>query len=613
MSVLTLKDENLTDEDLRNMYDAEEVERYLRLFASRVSEVAIHPDRADSGATIRADDEDDWVSLSSGPAPPAAQRPTTLPPHLTNPSNPFEHIAAFIYPHIAQPPPPPSAPKRKFKLSKAAAAAERLYIATYPAYVPPLLYLCRLSSWRDARLSAFWCCTFWVAWAFGFLTPLIVGRVLLALVRGGTVTREEIRRKREATREAELLGKAIQGGVPGVGVGGNFGVWQLMKMVGKRGKKNGKRAKGVVEELRKEGEEVDGVSEVSVGDTVDPGTPVDGGEAADAEDWKLALIDVAEELADLHERVKNIFLHRRAATTRTYTILITLLFIATIFIQNTSKLITLTIGIFFWFIPPIVKLLPKLPPAFADAPTDAEVAMELIARRVARGERVVPERRRKRVTKPHSISPGAGGEGAGLGSPGSSLDLTKLTSPSTTSLLGGSATEDEDGDVGFVMPRDREEVKEGTEVYEEKFRKGAVKAWNWLGKAKGLMDEVRGVDGGRGTYASPEQSFPAQHRSRPGMLMISATHLTFNPLFAPASTPIPSSSSVPCHTTAASKNTIHVDIDDLRGVKKVSPGGLIVRYVRGGEVVEERFLLVVGRDEAFATLVGWGGGRWKHV
>ena len=34
MSVLTLKDENLTDDDLRNLYDAEEVERYLRLFAS---------------------------------------------------------------------------------------------------------------------------------------------------------------------------------------------------------------------------------------------------------------------------------------------------------------------------------------------------------------------------------------------------------------------------------------------------------------------------------------------------------------------------------------------------------------------------------------------------
>ena len=97
------------------------------------------------------------------------------------------------------------------------------------------------------------------------------------------------------------------------------------------------------------------------------------------------------------------------------------------------------------------------------------------------------------------------------------------------------------------------------------------------------------------------------------MLMISATHLTFNPLFAPASAAIPSSSSVPCHITAASKKTIHVDTDHLRGVKKVSPGGLIVRYERGGEIVEERFLLVVGRDEAFATLVGWGGGRWKHV
>jgi hypothetical protein len=91
------------------------------------------------------------------------------------------------------------------------------------------------------------------------------------------------------------------------------------------------------------------------------------------------------------------------------------------------------------------------------------------------------------------------------------------------------------------------------------------------------------------------------------MLMISSTQLSFSPLFT-SSTPAQSSSG-----TVHDTRTIKVDIEQLRGVKKVTPGGLTVRFLKGSTVVEERFLFVVGRDEAFAALVGWGGGRWKKV
>lgn len=87
--------------------------------------------------------------------------------------------------------------------------------------------------------------------------------------------------------------------------------------------------------------------------------------------------------------------------------------------------------------------------------------------------------------------------------------------------------------------------------------------------------------------------------------MITSTSLTFNPLF-------PSNTSTPSRTTQDTK-TIKVDIQDLRGVRKTSLGGLVMRFAKGGAVVEERFLFVVGRDEAFARLVGWGGARWKNV
>ncbi|KAG8742064.1 hypothetical protein FRC10_002047 [Ceratobasidium sp. 414] len=574
-SLLTLKNENLTDEDLRNMYDAEEVERYLRLFASRVNEVTLHPDHADASvpAQIPADEED-WVSLSS--PPPAQSLEPTLPPNLQSPSTPSEFIAALICPYISQAPPP--RPKRRFKLNRAANSAQRLYLAIYPTYVPPLIHLTRLSLWRDPKKSGLWCAVFWAAWAAGLLTPLILGRILYALFTGGTVTRQEIRQRREAAREAEALGRAIRGAVPGMGVSGDLNIWDVAKLVRGIGRKKQKKAKTAMAEIKQDEEE-----EVVVG--AENGTE-------DSEDWKLLLVDVADELSDLHERVKNIFLHRRPASTRFYTIALSILFIGSLFIQNTSKLITLTLGLAFWFLPPIVKHLPTPPPAFKDAPTDAEVAIELITQRVARGERVVPERIPWRKKDRADTKSNASASNVNL------TDAPTIQSPLTTAFLPGS--DESEDEAAFVIPN---QVGEVTVPPEDRLRKGAVRAWNWLGKTKQLMDQVRGVEGRGTVYASPEQSFPAQHHSRPGMLIISSTLLTFSPLFASSTPAVPSPTS----------SVIKVDTEHLRGVKKVSPGGLVIRYVKGSEVVEERFLLVVGRDQAFATLVGWGGARWKHV
>ncbi|KAG9083993.1 hypothetical protein FRC06_004284 [Ceratobasidium sp. 370] len=578
-SILTLKDENLTDEDLRNLYDAEEVERYLRLFASRVNEVTMHPDHPDASVPVQIHtDEEDWISLSS--PPPTQPTELSLPQNLQSPSTPFEYIAALIYPYVSQTSPPPA--KRRFKLSRAANSAQRLYLATYPAYVPALIHLAQLSMWRNPKKSGIWCAAFWTAWAAGLLTPLILGRILYVMCTGGTVTREEIRRRREAAREAEALGRAIKGGVPGIGMSGDLNIWDLAKLVRGAGRKKQKKAKAAMGEVMKgeEGEVVISAED----DTEDP------------DDWRLQLVDVADELADLHERVKNIFLHRRPASTRFYTIALSVLFVGSLFVQNISRLITFNLGFFFWFIPPVVKHLPRLPPAFSDAPTDAEVAIDLITKRVARGERVVPERIpwRKRDKEKDRTDTKSNASMSNL----NLTDIPTIRSPSTTSLLPGS--DESEDETAFVMPSQAKEVPVPPE---DRFRKRAVRAWNWMGKTKQLMDQVRGVEGQATVYASPEQSFPAQHHSRPGMLTISSTFLTFTPLFA-SSTPAASS---------PTSNVIKVDTERLRGVKKVSPGGLVIRYVKRSEVVEERFLLVVGRDQAFATLVGWGGGRWKHV
>ncbi|CEL58875.1 hypothetical protein RSOLAG1IB_08905 [Rhizoctonia solani AG-1 IB] len=606
-SVLTLKDSNLTDDDLRKMYDAEEVERYLRLFASvsnatliyfirsnreqRVNEVAIDPQH--SGATATApmpmlEEDGEWVPVSE-PTWTHVRNVDPLPHHLANPQTPFQYIAALIYPYVIQPLPKGCETRRKFRLNRAASTAQRLYLAAYPAYVPALVYLGHLSTWRDPRRSAFWCVVFWAAWAGGFLSQVIVGRLLYALWTGGNVTREEIRRRRIAAREAEKLGRAIEGGIPGVSITGELGVWEVTKLVTGLGKKKAKKAKATAMELQRDSaDQANGES--------------NSDDSEDMEDWKLMLVDFADEVADLHERIKNIFLHRRPELTRFYIILLTLLFIGTFIVQDTSKIVTLVMGFWFWFIPPVVKQLPKLPSPFASAPTDAEVAMELISKRVERGERVVPERVSRRKKNKSVGEPGKLKIPTSSAPSRSTTDLTDTStlvmSPSTASLLEGTSSDDE-ADVGLVIPQ-------MSVPQEDRFRKGAVRAWNWWGKTKKRIDQTRGVESKTiHAHASADQSFPAQHRARPGMLMISSTLLTFTPLFTSSSN---SQSQTPQDT-----RTVKVDIDHLRGVKKVTPSGLSVRYAQGSETVEEKFLFIVGRDEAFATLVGWGGGRWKHV
>ncbi|QRW21258.1 hypothetical protein RhiXN_06247 [Rhizoctonia solani] len=523
-SIITLKDADLT-KMTSQMYDAEEVERYLRLFASRVNEVAIDPQH--SGAATHIHEEDgEWVSTSN-PTWSWARNVDPLPPHLANPQNPFQFIAAIVYPYVIQPLPKACETKRKFRLNRAAGTAQRLYLAMYPAYVPVIVYLCHLSTWRDPRKSAFWCAVFWAAWAGGFLSQIIVGRLLYLLWTGGNVTREEIRRRRIAAREAEKLGKAIEGGIPGVGITGELGVWEVTKLVTGLGKKKSKTAKAVTLELQKD----------RIGQPNGESNLEDQSE--DMEDWKLMLVDLADEVADLHERIKNIFLRRRPELTRFYIFLFALLFIGTFIVQDTSKIVTMVMGFWFW----------------------------------------------------------------------STTDLTDTStlvmSPSTTSLVEGTSSDDE-ADIGLVVPQT-------SAPQEDMLRKGAVKAWNWWGKAKKRIDQSRGVESKTThAHALSGQSFPAQHRSHPGMLMISPSLLTFNSLFTSSSSG--SQSQIQSQSqTSQDTRTVKVNIDNLRGVKKVSPSGLSVRYAQGSEILEEKFLFIVGRDEAFAMLVGWGGGRWKHV
>ncbi|KAF8756832.1 hypothetical protein RHS01_04097 [Rhizoctonia solani] len=369
-SIITLKDADLTEDDLA---ECTMLRKSSGIFdcLPRVNEVAIDPQH--SGAATHVHEEDgEWVSTSN-PTWSWARNVDPLPPHLANPQNPFQFIAAIVYPYVIQPLPKACETKRKFRLNRAAA----------PFGV-----------------------RFWAAWAGGFLSQIIVGRLLYLLWTGGNVTREEIRRRRIAAREAEKLGKAIEGGIPGVGITGELGVWEVTKLVTGLGKKKSKTAKAVTLELQK-----DRIGQPNGDSNLED-------QSEDMEDWKLMLVDLADEVADLHERIKNIFLRRRPELTRNFR---------------------------------------DFPPHLRPHRPMLKVAMELISKRVERGERIVPERisRRKRNNK----SVGDPGK-LHVPIPGSSLrsttDLTDTStlvmSPSTTSLVEGTSSDDE-ADIGLVVLR----------------------------------------------------------------------------------------------------------------------------------------------------------------
>lgn len=69
-------------------------------------------------------------------------------------------------------------------------------------------------------------------------------------------------------------------------------------------------------------------------------------------------------------------------------------------------------GIAFWFIPNIYMATPlehrsRIPPPLSGVPTDAEYAMDIISRRVACGEEVLPSNLRKKGKKAASILEGS--------------------------------------------------------------------------------------------------------------------------------------------------------------------------------------------------------------
>jgi hypothetical protein len=293
------------------------------------------------------------------------------------------------------------------------------------------------------------------------------------------------------------------------------------------------------------------------------------------QDIKRELLHLLNTVADIHERIKNVFIWRRPAVSRRYAIILAVVTCCTLIIpaHYLAKLIYGGCGILFWHVIPVLAALPpgaraRLPGPLADAPTDADYAIEIITQRIARGEEIKPPR------KPRSSSP----RGANSAN---EVDLSAIPSPNTSSR---SQVQTNDG-VDWKKWGSR--VAHGKSLLSEGKQRLSSGQVNTVGLTSAILRDEE------------THTYPAHHTSAPGLITLTATTVYFTAL-----------------TSQQAK--LIIPRENLCGVKKAGMiKGLLISWVDGeeghGKEIEEKFHWVGNRDELFARLLGPDGARWMRI
>ncbi|KAF8581365.1 hypothetical protein K439DRAFT_1414361 [Ramaria rubella] len=580
------REEEWTEAQLRKTYEDEEIERFLRHFTAHVQEVRL-PTDADTASK-------NTPIITPAQISQATDIPTTDPGAGDDERNDVEDSAWTIvdqsYLHARKPSFPPSSKDglslgekiardyllpnlppvqppsiQSFTIGRTRLQLERLILVTQPAYGPFFIRLWGYASWKDHRTSTYYCSVFWVLWYIDLLLPTFIAIILYTLLKHRIFshpTLKELRARRRETAQAEALGQEVE---KRFAIGPDFGVreaWYIFRGITKGKKKNidkksSKYHKSVFQEKNTTASLLEG--DKKGGEDIEV---VD--ESQTEKDLKLAVLKAMGEVADLHERVKNIFLWRRPQTSTKYTMALSLMFLVTLFVPTKYlvKVVYFVGGLFFWFVPPVILGLPpkdrsRFPPVFSDSPTDAQYAMELIAIRVARGESVIPTSTKKKKAN---------------------------------------TTHEEDGVKGSELT--------DSEINWQKWGDRAARGFAWVegGKRvmKGEMASIGCLDPSQRVPGQPDllehTAYPAQHSTRPGLISLSSTTLSFTQVLS-------------------SKPKVKIPLEQIRGVKKSGKlGGLTVKWgLTETNEQEEKFSWVGGRDEIFAKLVGLGGRRWVQL
>ncbi|RPD62914.1 hypothetical protein L227DRAFT_572779 [Lentinus tigrinus ALCF2SS1-6] len=587
-SLLSPKEEEaLSEVQLRDLYDDEEIDRFLHLFSLYVREVRVaEPVASPRGPSVAQ------AASASAPAIEEPASPDTRNGGTSSPGTPVwdssrslsERIAHdFLLPLLPAPRPPPP----EFTLGRLKQTAQRLYVAVEPFYSWDIKPLLKLATWKDPRRSFVYCGLYWTLWYHGLLFSAAVAILLYHLISRKLhpyPSLSELREHRKAIDRSQTFGTILSTRLatsPALGLRDMwdlFGDYKHMRKL-KKAKKESAGKK-----------ELDAGGPASLDDnasvrSVSFSTPdlgehqAEAGLLADDEDsadLKRLGLFIMNEAADFLERVKNIFLWRQPGASTYYGVmLLGWFFVGLIPAHYMVRLVGFFAGSIFWHVIPVLAAIPegewsRIPPPLRMVPTDTEYAMELISQRVARGLPVRPKRGKK----------------TGRGSSEANVQQEEQKGESSSvdwNKWGGriASTKERAGDL------------------KQMFQDGQWKqADNWKA-LNPLTARVVAPQGGSEPRIETK-TFPAQLKKNPGLITLTPTTLFFTPLLS-------------------SRATVSIPLDEITGVKKTTfTKGVAVSYTQtredgSKEAKDAEFMFVASRGDLFARLVSWGGRRWERV
>lgn len=569
-------EQDMSEARLRQLYDEEEIERYLHLFSAYVTEVRL------PGAlrSTKVKPSSSSLHLPRLPKPPPlpprpfarrtseqAEPPTLLPPAIPpRPVDPSwsEQIAIkYILPALPpMPHPPPSFALRRLKLT-----SQRFFLAVVPPYQTFFLSIANLALWKDPQRSGLCCAAFWGLWLYDLLLPALMFRILWEMLSRRLLpypTLESLQMRRKDSERAREFGDEVQERLSAPSMGPKD-IFQLFKS-------HKSAAKSKIKSLAKD----TGTLQTSLtgdGGEDEAATVLDD-DTQEEQDIKREFLHLLNTVADIHERIKNVFIWRRPAVSRRYAIILAVVTCCTLIIpaHYLAKLLYGGCGILFWHVIPVLAALPpgaraRLPGPLADAPTDADYAIEIITQRIARGEEIKPPR------KARSASARANSA--------NEADFSSISSPDTSS-------------------RTQMQTNDGVDWKKWGSRVAHGKSLLSEGKQRLSSGQVNTVGLTSATLRDEEtHTYPAHHTSAPGLITLTATTVYFT-------------------TLASQQAKLIIPRENLCGVKKTGlMKGLLISWVDGeeghGKDIEEKFHWVGNRDELFARLLGPDGARWMRI
>ncbi|KIY52720.1 hypothetical protein FISHEDRAFT_34565 [Fistulina hepatica ATCC 64428] len=571
--VESVEEEELAEEELRELYDNEEIERFIELFSAYVTEVRV-PDSGgyQSVASSHVGSEaakDDWMSLNESRV--SLEKHSDWDSQLSF----AEWLAQrYVVPML----PPEPMPTPPFTLGRFRLTLQRLYLT------------------MDKRISARYCAIFWLLWLFNLLIPAFFFHILYALLRRRLwpyPTLEELRARRKEVHCANTFSVQFSERLSASSLGVRE-VWRLFKVYSRTKKF---RAGHI---SRRSQDKVDDASCANpiVKEAEGMATILDDSKESEEErDLKQFGLHVLCEIADLHERLRNIFIWRRPQVSRRHGYLIAFLAVATLILPERLILkgAFMVLGFIFWHVVPVIAALPpadyaRIPPPFWEVPTDADYAMEVISKRVSEGLDIrMPRRRRKTANGGKDTVAGSTEKrtrGRGL-----ALDMERLVSDSSS--LEGSV-EEKESRVDWKKWGERAATGKAWADDRKRLITGKPKrADAWPPKSPLIPGAVVAI--GQTEMPVETSTFPAQYGATSGLITLTPYMFYFTPLMS-------------------STAKIMFPLRDLRGVKKAGLlKGLLIRWKTERIEKEEKFQWVGGRDELFARLLGPSGKKWIKV